>query len=266
MQRSKYRRPACTCGAYILSIFAFTLSGCGTNQQKIQDNVDAGQVALGGNRYEAAIDAADRALEIGPSAQAYYIRARAEEDRPKPDNNITEADLQKAKNDYQSALNLDPPPALAARCRVGLANFAFAHEDYAGAITNWTSAVDGLDQPQWRAMALFRMGQAQQRLGQFDAANKTFQRIRDDYPDQDIASRAKDLQDVRAYYVQVGTYTNIDDAETAVKKATGAGVTCRQVSDQGLIAVRGGPYADYAEARKAQDALNGLFPAVVIKP
>lgn len=232
----------------------------------MQDSLDAGQVALGGNRYEAAIARANEALEIAPSAQAYYIRARAEEDRPKPDNNIAEADLQKAKSDYQAAIDLHPEAALAARCRVGLANFAFAHEDYAGAVAQWSGAVNGLDQPQWRALALFQMGQAQQRLGQFETADKTFQRIRDEYPDQDVAGRAQALQNVRGFYLQMGIFTNIDDAETAVKKALAAGVTCRQASDQGLIAVRGGPYPNYAEARKAQAAVAGVFANAVIKP
>jgi tetratricopeptide (TPR) repeat protein len=254
-------------GVHFLLLLAIALSGgCISDQQKIQDAVDAGEVALGGNRYDAAIARADEALHIGPTAEAYYIRGRAEEDRPKPDADITNADLEKARADYQAALDLHPPDALAARCRVGLANIAFAHEDYATAIADWSSAVDGLDEPQWRALALYRIGESQQRLGQFDAADKTFQQVRDQYADQDIAVQAQERQGLRGFYVQVGTFPNIDDAEAAVAKAQSAGVTCRQVSDNGLTAVRGGPYGSYAEARRALAAVAAAFPDAAIRP
>jgi tetratricopeptide (TPR) repeat protein len=233
---------------------------------RLEDALEQGQVALGGGRYEAAVAYADEALRIKPSAEARYIRARAEEDRPKPDANITAADLEKARADYQAALDLNPDPALAARCRSGLANVAFDNDDYATAVAQWTSAVDDLDDAQWRALALYKVGLAQQRLGQFADADKTLQSVRDQYPDQDVAARARERQGVRGFYVQLGTYTGSDDAATAIATAKGAGLTCRQIADQGLIAVRGGPFTTYAQAKQALAQVAAQFPQAVVGP
>jgi tetratricopeptide (TPR) repeat protein len=151
--------------------------GCRSNHEMAQEMIESGEVALGGDRYDAAVADADDAIQEAPSADAYYLRARAEEDRPKPDSDITAADLAKARADYQAALDRNPPPLLVGRCRAGLANVAFALEDYPTAMADWQSSLDYLAEPQWRAFALYRIGICQQRLGEFDDANYQFDLI-----------------------------------------------------------------------------------------
>jgi tetratricopeptide (TPR) repeat protein len=247
--------------------FAFSAAvGCSSNQQRIEDEVEAGEVSLGGNQYESAVSHANEALHIGANARAYYLRARAEEDRPKPTDSIAQADLAKARLDYQAAVNLHPGQPLEARARAGLANVAFSTGDYAIAAFQWETALDDLDQADYRAMALYRIGECQQRLGRFDDADSTFDRLLKEYPDQDVAARAKARKGVRGFYVQLGAYAKLDDAQDAIRKANEAGLSCRPVSDQGLIAVRGGPFYNYADAEKAKATVAAQFADAVIGP
>jgi tetratricopeptide (TPR) repeat protein len=241
-------------------------TGCNSNPQRAQDAIDAGEVALGGNRFQDAIEQADESIRLVPSAAAYYLRARAEEDRPKPDADITLADFDRAKADYQSALKMTPDAALTARCHAGLAHIAFAEGDFTTAMTEWTTALPGLDQPELQAFALCRIGECKQRLGQFDEADKAFQRVRDLYPDQEAAITAQARQGIRGFYLQIGSFTQLDDATAAQSAAEKAGVPCGQASDHGLFAVRAGPYKTYAEAQQAQAKLSATFPNAAVGP
>jgi tetratricopeptide (TPR) repeat protein len=257
-----------TRSAWVVAIILTSamLSGCVSDQQKINDLVDAGEVDLGGHRYDMAVAQADEALHIAPSAKAYYLRGCAEEDRPKPDALMAAADLNKAKADYLAAINLHPGEPLEARGHARLANVAFDQDDYSTAIVNWTTALDNLDERSWKGDALYRIGECQQRLGNFDDADKTFARVVQEYADMDVAAKAQARQGVRGFYVQVGAFTKPADAATAVKAADAAGVQCRQISDHGLIVVRGGPYSSYTEALRARIELAAAFPDVIVGP
>jgi len=240
--------------------------GCISNQDKINAAVDDGEVALGGDRYDVAVEKADEAIKVAPNPKGYYLRGRAEEDRPKPDQLITQSDLDKAKSDYQAALDLHPGEPLESRCHSGLANIAFGQDDYQTAIYHWTTALDGLDQPDWRAYALYRIGECQQRLGHFEDADKTFARVCQEYPDQDVAAKAQARESVRGFYVQIGAFANPDDAAANVKIAKSIGMVCHEVPEQGMITVRGGPYSTYTEAIKAKTAVASQFPDAVVGP
>jgi tetratricopeptide (TPR) repeat protein len=250
----------------VLAAAMILAGGCHSNVEKAQDHVESGEVALGGNRYDAAVADADAAIHESATADAYYLRARAEEDRPKPDSIITATDLAKARADYQAALDMSPSPVLQGRCHAGLANVAFSVEDYPTAITQWQSSLETLLEPQWRAFAQFRIGMCQQRLSKFDDADKTFQSVSEQFPDLDVSVMAKARQGIRGFYLQLATYSTIPDAEAAIQTAKTAGVTCREAGDQGLYAVRAGPFATYALARQAQAMVIGQFPGASIGP
>jgi tetratricopeptide (TPR) repeat protein len=247
-------------------ILLLGIVGCNSQQQQIKDLTDSGEVALGGNQYDKTVADADEALHLAPTPLAYYLRGRAEEDRPKPDSTIESADLSKAKADYQAALALRPETTVEARCRAGLANIAFSQGDYSEASYQWNGAIDNLDQPDLRANALYRIGECEQRLGRFDDADRTFARVVSEYPDEDVAAKAQARLGVRGFYVQVGAFASTSDAQSAIRAAEAAGLRCRQYSDQGLIAVRGGPYTTYSEAQIAKDAVAGQFTDAVIGP
>jgi tetratricopeptide (TPR) repeat protein len=242
------------------------VGGCNSAQQTASDDVDSGEVALGGGRFDTAVSDADAAIKAHPTAEAYYLRGRAEEDRPKPDNDITIADLDRASADYQAALNFNPGQPLESRCRAGIANVAFSRGNYDLALFQWNSAVNGLDEPQWKARALYGIGVCLQRLGRFDDADKTFDRLRSEFPDQEITARGMERRGIRGFYVQIGAFAKLPDAQAAQKTAQDNGLKCRQVSDQGLIAVRGGPYDTYADALRGKALVAGQFPDAIIGP
>lgn len=263
LTRYPLTRYACCAGSVLLLALAV---GCESNEQKIADHISQGEVALGGQRYDVAESEADEALRLGTSAQAHYLRGRAEESRPKPNAMLEASDLSEARGDYQAALNLNPGEPLASRCRSGLANVAFAQNDYSTALFQWTSALDNLDEPEWRAFALYRIGQCQQRLGRFNDADATFQQVIQQYPMQEVAMRAQAEESVRGFYVQVGAYSNPDDASGIAKSARAAGLPCKLVAVQGLIAVRSGLYSTYSDALQARESVSGQFPDAVIGP
>jgi|GEM_PF-2269506 len=252
--------------AALLLAVGILAAACNSNPQAAADKVSDGEVALGGNRFDAAVADADESIRLSPTAPAYYLRARAEEDRPKPDANIAAADLSKAKTDYQTAIDLHPGAGLTARSRAGLANIAFTQNDYSLAVFNLTMAVDDLEQPEWRANALYRIGESQQRLGRFDDADKTFKRLSDEYPDQDVATKARTREGVRAFYLQIGAFKSQDDARKAMVDAKNAGLACDTVADHGLVAVRGGPYTSYADAVRAKATVAQQFPDAIVGP
>jgi tetratricopeptide (TPR) repeat protein len=242
------------------------VAGCNSDQQQISDHIDSGEVALGGNRFDAAVADADAAIKIKPTAEAYYLRGRAEEDRPKPDDPIASADLDRAKTDYMAALDLHPSKSLAARCRAGLANIAFNQGIYDVALLQWTLAIDDLDDDDWKSEALFHMAQCQQFLGRFDDADKTFKRVCDLYPTDDIAAQAQARIGVRGFYVQVGTFGSFPDAQSAMRIASDAGQSPRQSMDNGQILVRCGPYTTLAQAQSARSAIASQYPNATIEP
>jgi tetratricopeptide (TPR) repeat protein len=252
--------------SWLALLFLVLAAGCSAAPRTAAEDVDDGLVAIGGRRYDVAVEDADEAIHLVPSPQAYYVRARAEEERPKPDSGIASADLAAAKTDYQSALDLHPPQPLEARCRAGLAQVDYDGDDYAGALYQWTTALDNLDQPDWKADALYRIGECQQRLGRFDDADATFARVDREYADQDVATKAQARQGVRGFYVQLATFSNPDDAKAAVKAANSAGAKARMIADNGSLVVRAGPYTTYLEAKRLQQALVQQYPDAFVGP
>jgi hypothetical protein len=54
----------------LLAAMLCLAAGCEGDQERIKDELDAGQVALGGDRYDTAVSHAEAALKISPTAQA----------------------------------------------------------------------------------------------------------------------------------------------------------------------------------------------------
>jgi len=238
-------------------------AGCSGAAQQ-QDNIDDAKVALGGQRYETVIEDANKVLDEGPNADAYYLRARAEEERPKPDPEIEASDLSKAREDYQAALEQAPPAGLKSAIELGLGNVAFDQEDWGEALGAFSAALPTLDRPEWRGPALFRMGVCQQRLGQFDAADQTFEAVITQFAGTEWADRATSLEGMHVFYVQLGAFAKPQDAQHVLSTASGVGVPLQLMQDQDLTLVRGGPYTTYNAAKLAKAQLAGVNPDAVI--
>jgi tetratricopeptide (TPR) repeat protein len=248
--------------ALVLGIAA----GCHHDEDKYQEDLDSDKVALAGHRYELAVAKADALIAQKPTAEAYYLRGRAEEDRAKIDQQITEADFSKARKDYQKALELQPTPQLTALLHNQLANIAYFENDYQTALSEWGRCYDQLDTPDAQAHALYRMGICQQRMSNFDEADHTFISVQQRFPQSAFAAGAAQHQGVRQFSLQLGVYENPADAAKAAKAAQDAGQTVQQTADRGTTIVRVGPFDSFFQANTVKARLSNACPDSIVLP
>ena len=205
----------------------------------------------------------------GPgSAEALYLRGRSFEARTAQDQNEARQNLQSARIAYIQALEREPDPRLTAHIRTSLGNVAYFQDDYATAIQQW-SAVNPRDlkNPDVTSWILYRTGIAQQRIGQFEAADKTFASVQQQFPSTEPARRAKEHQGVRAFYVQLGTYVNPTSATSAASDLRRQGVIPVTIKDpQGRQLVRVGPVSSYAQAVSLKSRFTSKYPDAIVVP
>src|SRR3954465_2468151 len=162
-----------------------------------RDNLRAGYGALDAKQYDSAVQHADEQIAKSPqgpgSAEALYLKGRALEAKAAPGGNSTnpDADWQAARSAYVDALALNPGPKLEPHIRAGVANIAYFQNDYATALQQWTAAYDKIRDEETNAWILYRIGVCQQRLGDFDTADKTFATVQDSFKNTEAADRAR---------------------------------------------------------------------------
>ena len=255
----------------VLLAASISLGGCSSDGDA-RANLESGYQALESKNYDTAMSAADQQLSKAPggpgSAEALYLRGRALEQRQASSPQQSRADWQAARAAYQEALAQKPSPQLEAHIRAGLANVAYFQDDYATAIQQW-SAVNPRDlkNPDVTSWILYRTGIAQQRIGQFEAADKTFASVQQQFPGTEPARRAKEHQGVRAFYVQLGAYTNATSASSAASDVRRQGVNPVTIKDpQGRQLLRVGPVPSYAQAVSLKSRFTSKYPDAIVVP
>jgi len=252
----------------LLIIIAGLLAGCpDPSQQTLRRGYDA----LEAKEYQEAITRADEYLQQKPtgpgSAEALYLRGRGYEEKTAANPNEAAANLQAARAAYVDALKMGPPKLLEAYVRTSLANVAYFQDDFPVALQQWTNAYESLDRDDVRAWVLYRIGLSQQRLGQFDSADRTFGKVQQTFPDTTPAVRSREHVGLRAFYVQVGVYSSASSADKASARIRQAGaVPARFVDTRNRQVVRAGPFSSYADARAIRGRLLGAFPDAIIVP
>ncbi|HTW94854.1 MAG TPA: tetratricopeptide repeat protein [Tepidisphaeraceae bacterium] len=244
------------------------LAACGHTATQ-QDKIDAAAVAIGSQtRYDDAVADADDAIKMGPpNAEAYYYRGRAEQERPKSDPSIAQSDYDRAAADYKAALALDPDPDLVLRIHEKMADLAYSQEQYASALAQYQAVIDHLDSADVRAQALYQMGVCQQRIGDFDAADKTFAEVIQDYPDTDLAQAAHAHLGARAFYVELGEYADPGDSANALTQANVLGIKTEvEVRSDGMHILQSGPFKSYADAARVRNSVIVQFPSATVMP
>jgi TolA-binding protein len=226
-------------------------------QAQSQIILDAGYQALENQQYNEAIAKADEFLAKTPhgagSPEALYLKGRAMEGK----NSVgivsideARANLQDARAAYIEALEQSPHEPLQSYIHASLGNVAYFQEDYPAAIAQFRAAYDKLDHDDLKAWALYRIGLSQQRLGQFEAADKTFAAVQRLHPNSVPAQRAREHQGARAFYVQLATFASAASADAAAADVRRLGVPANRVSDsQGRALLRAGPIASYSQAQ-----------------
>jgi tetratricopeptide (TPR) repeat protein len=220
-------------------------------------------------QYDRAIHDADQVLNSGDTssaAEAYYLRGRALESRPKFDDASRARDLSEARKAYSDGLTYSPSKALEGRLHTQLGNIAYLQDDYAAALVQWTQAYAQLDRPEWKRWVLYYMGSCQQRLGRFADADRTFERLEQQYAGSDAAEQGRKLEGVHAFYVQVGAFTKPADAEHAAAAISAAGSVAMKTTQNGLVIIRSMDIPSYALAVTLRNQLWSKYPDAKILP
>jgi tetratricopeptide (TPR) repeat protein len=243
------------------------LAGCEADAVD-RSKLDAGEKAFKLQQYDQAIADSSAAIPQGgaTAAEAYYVRGRAVEDRPKANPAAAMSDLQLAARDYSAGLQLQPMDPLLALLHTQLGNVLYFQDNYSGALQQWTVAYKGLGKPEWQMWVLYRMGICQQRLGRFADADRTFQQVQDDFPDSEPANRAKAHQGVTEFYVQVGAFANDADIQRAAAAVVAVGAVPQRAISKNLTVIRTGGVATYDQAKILQARLAVDYRDAVVMP
>ena len=186
-------KPVMATALLALSCAIALLSGCASNKAA-KDDLSAGYRSLEQQHYDQAIQQADAFLAKNPtapgSAEALYLRGRAFEQKTAANPHESKTNLQAARSSYIEALNRRPRTDLETHIRTSLGNVSYFQDDYATALQQWQTALPRIGNADTRAWTLYRMGLAQQRLGQFLQADQTFAQVQKEHPGTLPAQRA----------------------------------------------------------------------------
>lgn len=246
-----------------------TAGGC---QSAANAELNKGYAALEQNQYNEAMAAADRYLQQNPTgngvANAMYLRGRAIEQRVKRTDAEASANLQEAKAHYLKALQLSPGRTLESFIYTSLGNVCYWLDDYGSAASYWGAAYDRLENNDLKCWVLYRLGLCQQRLGQWEEADRTFAAVQQSFAGTEAAARARTHQGFRAFYVQVAAFQSSASAERLMKslQAQGFPISRQDRPEKKLQVVLVGPLKSYADANAAKDRLRGQFKDAMIMP
>ncbi|HZZ42773.1 MAG TPA: SPOR domain-containing protein [Tepidisphaeraceae bacterium] len=201
------------------------------------------------------------------SPQDLYRQARTIEDRVASSPAEAAANLQQARTIYIRALAAGPSSDLDAYIRAGLANVAFFQDDYKTAIDQWSASSDRITDPQLKSMLLLRLGTAQQRLGLFDQADRTFMTLQEQFPQSEASRVARPKYGARQFYVQLAVFSQPTLAEKAITQLHKQGFSVAHSTDsQNRQVISVGPYRTYPEAQFAKSRLTSEYQSSFIQP
>jgi tetratricopeptide (TPR) repeat protein len=265
-------RPAL--GLILSTLALLSIAGCASKKQGAKGTLNEGYGALTENHLDQAQAAADKILAEGSTgkgaADALYLRGRVFEERARgAEGNPSQVMslLNEARSCYVRALALHPETKLDASIRAQLANVAYFQEDFATAAQEWNAAYPNLANPADKAWALYRAGLSRQRLGKFPEADAAFAAVQQQFPGTDPARRAAQRQGARAFHVQVGTFSDVANANkliTTLRQQGYAPLKSTDAAGKQIIAV--GPVATYEQAKVLQSRLAAQYPGAVILP
>jgi tetratricopeptide (TPR) repeat protein len=274
-KRGFVRRRAGTFGILVSDLirhsgfwFLVFAAACADNPQSEQQLSDAKQ-SLQSQQYDPAIRSADEVIAANNSpdlSEAYYLRGYAIENRPKSDNADAIRDLSLARESYANGLSHDPTPSVAGRLHAQLGNVTFYQDDYSTALREFDAAYSLTNDPQNKPLILYHMGVCEQRLGRFDDADRTFQRVEQQYPNSEFVPYARSREGIRGFYVQVGAYSQPSDIQKAAKAVASAGSAPLKTNDKGLTVIRTSDVPSYDEAQDLKTRLASRYPDARVMP
>ncbi len=230
-----------------------------------------GYRALESKQFDQAMATADAYLirtPAGPgSAEALYLRGRALSERPAGSPMESQSNLTGARQAYNDALRLHPPQPLEAYIRTSLANAAYFQDDFAVAAEQWAIAYDQLQPEDLRAWVLYKLGRAQQRMGRFESADRTFTQVRQAFAGTQQDGLAKEAAGARQFVVQLATFSSEAGARRAADAVRKMGVAAMIEGNANRQSVlRVGPVGTYEQAKGLAARFAGDYPDAIIIP
>ena len=242
------------------------IAGCqGTAKN---DALERGRTQLQQRDYTAAATSLDAFLKEnanGPrAAEAYYLKGHAIQDAKSEDFAEAQSRLQQARLAYIDALKVGTDNrGLEGLIRASLADVAFWQEDYATAAEQGRAAYALLEDPNVRAMALYRSGLSYQRMGRFEEGDRTLKLVTQNHAGTAPATRAQQRIGVRSFSVRIPTESTAA-ATSAAANLTRQGIAASPAPNEAAVVV--GPFSTYTDANAARGKLTPQYPRAVVVP
>lgn len=266
--------------ASFIAVTAAAGCGAGGASPPRQTDLSIAYAEIDQGRPDAAIARADAVLARGDTstswhADALYIRGRALEAKAaqagqQGQTAIAKQHLIWAGDAYVRSIQKATSPVLQGLARAGWANVAFFLDDFPVAAREWTVAVPLTKDPGARAWMIYRVGLSRQRMGWFEGADRAFEQVVREYPQDaggDPARRAQAAMGARAFYVRAATFTSAAAADREVRELKKQGVSAVRFDDTaGRSVVRVGPIPTFADARVIQSRVAGRHRDATIEP
>ncbi|MGF1632697.1 MAG: SPOR domain-containing protein [Phycisphaerae bacterium] len=256
----------------VLLLAAGSLAGCEKPISEAKaSNLSAGLASFEQRQFGAALAAADRQLAEGTfgitAARAYYLRGRVLEDKPAASDAEAAANLAAAATAYRLALAAGPDAELEPLIRASYGDVAYWQADYATALAQWGRCYRQISDASLQAAVLLRIGQCQQRLGQFEDADNTFAVLARAHPGTPAATQATAAIGKREFLVQVGVFSQAPSAGRLASDLKSQGMPATTRPDaKGRHVVAVGPLDSYASAEAVKQRIAAQFPDAMIKP
>ncbi len=250
------------------------LSGCASDQA-VNEKLNDAYKQLESPRpdYAMMMEAADGYLTAQPNgkgtAEALYLRGRAFEEKSRQDSPSPEQDLTQANIAYTQAMGRSPKPGLEGLIHTGIGNVLYFQNRFAPAINELTAGFEKLERDNDKAWALYRIGLCQQRMGQWEFADRTFSSVQQQFAGTDQSTRAAQHLGARAFWVQVGAFAGAAQADATVTELKKLGLTGSKFADPsrpGVQLVRVGPIANYDAALAVKQRVWAKYQGAMIVP
>ena len=273
MQVIKSRIPVSTICLGLLALMLSASTGCKTVGSADAELLKQGYAALGAHQLNQAMSIATDVLSRNPGetvpAEAYYLRGRVYEEYAISQTTNVAANLQNARTEYSNAMGLPHRPDLDGRIRAGAANVAFHQDDFVTAQQQWSAAYEELERPEDKILTMYQLGRTSQRLGNWAEADRYLDLVQQSAPDTDLAAKAKLIQGVRGFTLQVATYSNATQAQNALSDIRKQGLAAQTITDpqySSHILLRIANIQTYSDAKTMKSRLAASFPNAIIMP
>lgn len=243
------------------------LSGCAGLTEKQKAWIVDGERAFQRDQYDQSIrsltDFLNEAKDQPEIDRALYVRGMAF---------ARTGRRSQAYSDLRRCVETGKDPQVKWRAALVLGALYFEDSDWRGAATSYGNAVNNMPGAPPKDLALYRLGQSNQRMGRWSAALDQFQQVISAFPRGEFGESARRVVDVKpsAFYIQSGVFGQQRNAENQAVTLQQAGFTTNIRSEsrdaRPIYVVLVGPFTSYAQARSEWGKVRGYAPDSIIWP